>query len=197
MKNRLSILLAAGLLSFSIACQTGDENAASAIDYQGFDSYGDASTHAATTKDVVTPVELVSRISDLQGKDVTVTGTVREVCQAAGCWLTLDTADGSDDQESTTIRISVPRDDDGNYVFTVPKDISGRSAYVTGYVEEQEVDQATLDHYAEDAARAAGESVEEMHGDEAAESDAAHDAPKVKEIRITAKGVSLEPAAAV
>ena len=71
---------------------------------------------------------------------VTVTGTVHEVCQKAGCWLVLrapDTAAG--------MRVHVARHEDGSYAYTVPQEISGRSATVHGLL--QVADQGAEEHY--------------------------------------------------
>ena len=60
------------------------------------------------------------------GGTIQVEGRVAQVCQANGCWLTLQ-ADGA-----APIRIDVARDDAGAYRFTVPTDISGRRVIVRG-----------------------------------------------------------------
>ncbi len=217
MKKLISSLLTPVLaVVLLVGCQPRTDTG-EALDFVGYDSFGDTSQHAASTADVLTPVQLVSAVATMEGKTITVSGTVREVCQMAGCWLTLDSADESG-ALGTTIRISVPRDENGDYVFTVPTDISGRNVFVTGVVEQQEVDAAMAEHYAEDAAKMAeqhseegeladGDSHDEMgdhddneehadgdSGDEMGEHDdaAAAEAP-AKEIRITAVGVSLSP----
>ena len=81
---------------------------------------------------------------------VTVTGTVHEVCQKAGCWLVLralDTAAG--------LRVHVARHEDGSYAYTVPQEISGRLATVQGLL--QVADQGAEEHYqAESSAQLPG-----------------------------------------
>ncbi len=81
---------------------------------------------------------------------VTVTGTVHEVCQKAGCWLVLralDTAAG--------LRVHVARHEDGSYAYTVPQEISGRLATVHGLL--QVADQGAEEHYqAESSAQPPG-----------------------------------------
>ena len=78
------------------------------------------------------------------GKSVTVRGSIREVCQAQGCWLALDTGD------HRPVRVLVPRTDDG-YGFTVPTDASGE-AVVHGTLRVASLDRPTRDHYADDGA---------------------------------------------
>jgi hypothetical protein len=71
---------------------------------------------------------------------------VKEVCQAKGCWMILNTGDGSE--------VMVKFKD---YGFFVPKDISGKEVIVNGqaYVKEVSVDEQR--HYAEDAGKLAEE----------------------------------------
>jgi hypothetical protein len=87
--------------------------------------------------------ELIAQAADLDGKTVTVEGTVREVCQMEGCWLTLADAEGR------TVRIAVPRGDDG-YDFTFPKSASGQEARIFGPLAVEEESVESQRHYAED-----------------------------------------------
>ena len=96
------------------------------------------------------------------------TGTVQEVCQAKGCWMTI----ASDDPDAEPIMVRFK-----DYGFFMPKDIAGRKVIMDGYafVEETPVDE--LRHYAEDA----GKSQEEIE---------AITEPK-KETKFLASGVLL------
>ncbi len=69
---------------------------------------------------------------------------VNNVCQAKGCWMTLNLEDGHE--------VMVKFKD---YGFFVPKDIAGKEVIVNGkaYVKEVPVDE--LKHYAEDAGKSA------------------------------------------
>lgn len=68
--------------------------------------------------------------------------TVNNVCQAKGCWMTLNLEDGNE--------VMVKFKD---YDFFVPKDISGKEVIVNGkaFVNEVSVDEQR--HFAEDAAK--------------------------------------------
>ena len=68
--------------------------------------------------------------------------TVNEVCQAKGCWMTLNLENGNE------VRVKFK-----DYGFFVPKDISGKEVIVNGkaFVDEVSVDE--LRHYAEDAGK--------------------------------------------
>ncbi len=91
------------------------------------------------------PVEAV--LAEPEGhlnQPVTVTGTVHEVCQMAGCWLMLRALD-----TEAGLRVHVARSEDGSYAFTVPTDISGRLA--TAYGVLQVADPDAEEHYQADA----------------------------------------------
>jgi hypothetical protein len=89
-----------------------------------------------------------------------------------GCWLTIQAGDGNN------IRIAVPRDDEGNYVYTVPKDISGRHVIVEGTLTEEILDVETQRHLAEEKGEEAPEDLE-----------------PVSELQMTASGVLIEKVA--
>ncbi|MTB51801.1 DUF4920 domain-containing protein [Lewinella sp. W8] len=97
--------------------------------------------------------------------ETTLRGTVNEVCQKKGCWMTIAAG-----EEEMMVRFK-------DYGFFMPMDISGREVVMHGkaYVEETPVDE--LRHYAEDA----GKSAEEI---------AAITEPK-REMKFLASGVEL------
>ena len=99
---------------------------------------------------VVFVEDVVGAPETYDGTPVRVAGTVSEVCQMQGCWLTFQ------NEEGTPFRVSVPRDDDG-YVFTFPKDVSGQNAVVAGTLTIEETDVETLRHLAEDGGASADE----------------------------------------
>jgi hypothetical protein len=72
---------------------------------------------------------------------------VNEVCQAKGCWMTLNLGDG----DEVMVKFK-------DYGFFVPKDIAGKEVIINGkaFVNEVSVDEQR--HYAEDA----GKSKEEI-----------------------------------
>ncbi|NRA48212.1 MAG: DUF4920 domain-containing protein [Phaeodactylibacter sp.] len=96
------------------------------------------------------------------------TGTVQEVCQAKGCWMTI--ASAAPNAEPIMVRFK-------DYGFFMPKDISGRKVIMDGYAFVEETAVEELRHYAEDA----GKSKEEIE---------AITEPK-KETKFLASGVLL------
>ena len=102
--------------------------------------YGDqVEANEFLTADVV-----LNSAADLSGTDVAVQGVIREVCQKAGCWLLLES------ENDRLLRIHVPRNDDGAYAYTLPKDISGREVLVEGRLFEKELSEAEQAHYSEE-----------------------------------------------
>lgn len=75
-------------------------------------------------------------------------GTVKGVCQAKGCWMTIQSKDANKPVLFVKFK---------DYAFFMPKDISGREVVIQGkaYIEETSVEE--LRHYAEDAGKSAAE----------------------------------------
>ncbi len=110
-------------------------------------------------------------LKEMEGKDslaAIVEGTVQEVCQMKGCWMTI-TSEGAG-KEPAMVRFK-------DYGFFVPKDISGRRVIMNGQAFREVTPVEELRHYAEDA----GKSEEEI---------AAITEPK-EELKFLASGVLL------
>jgi hypothetical protein len=117
------------------------------------------------------PVQQVAdQPSDFLGSPVKVSGTVTEVCQARGCWMTLQVSDAQ------LVRIVMPRDEQDNYLYTLDKGISGRRAIVHGTLDE-----STL-----------AEFEAPMHADGESEGHHAEEGDAGPELHITASGVLVE-----
>ncbi len=146
MKRHVAIsLLLALVLGACGSQQAADAPEAAATDaLTPYDVYGEPFSDEGAV-----PVQaVVAEREAYLGRAVKIEGTVAEVCQMAGCWLTLQTGDGNN------IRILVARKEDGNYAFTVPKDISGRRVVVQGMLAEETLLEGAQQHLAEDAGRA-------------------------------------------
>lgn len=68
-----------------------------------------------------------------------VKGTVEEVCQMKGCWMTLR------NEEGVSVRITFK-----DYGFFVPLDISGREVILEGIAFKEELEEDVAKHYADD-----------------------------------------------
>lgn len=85
------------------------------------------------------------QLSDLANKgqtiqDIKVKGTVVDVCQVKGCWMTVKLDD------NTAFRVTFK-----DYGFFVPKDIIGKEVVFQGDASIEEIPVKDLKHYAEDA----------------------------------------------
>lgn len=94
---------------------------------------------------IVTFTELGDKVNAPDSLQVTVKGVVNEVCQAKGCWMTIQGDDGM------MVRFK-------DYGFFMPKDISGREVIMNGKAYYRTTPVSELQHYAEDA----GKSKEEI-----------------------------------
>ena len=101
-------------------------------------------------KSLMTYDQLLTKLEKSEKLDnVQVEGTVKAVCQAKGCWMTIV----SDDASKQTMMVKFK-----DYGFFMPLDCSGKTVIMQGnaYTETTSVDE--LRHYAEDA----GKSKEEI-----------------------------------
>lgn len=100
---------------------------------------------------------------------VKVNGTVNEVCQVKGCWMTISEKDV--EVEPLFVKFK-------DYGFFVPKDISGQEVIMEGMAYREITSVEELRHYAEDA----GKTKEEIE---------AINEPK-EELRFLASGVLVK-----
>jgi len=89
----------------------------------------------------LTVSELLASPEAFDGRSVTVTGTIQEVCLAKGCWMTL--ADGQREMRVTFL----------DYGFFVPTDSAGAEVRARGRFALELVPVEEARHYLEDAGR--------------------------------------------
>jgi Domain of unknown function (DUF4920)/tRNA_anti-like len=87
--------------------------------------------------------QVVGAPDQYAGKELTVTGTVREVCQKKGCWHTIATA-----SPDTSVRVK-----DKEYEIFLPKDCAGRKVAVKGTFSVETIPLEEARHYAQDAGK--------------------------------------------
>ncbi|WP_420577910.1 DUF4920 domain-containing protein [Ekhidna sp.] len=75
-------------------------------------------------------------------RDFKVRGTIEEVCQMKGCWMTLRNDQGAN------VRVTFK-----DYGFFVPKDISGSEVIIEGVAKKEVLDEDVARHYAEDGGK--------------------------------------------
>jgi hypothetical protein len=93
-----------------------------------------------TNDGAVAATEVLTKMANTDSMPMKVTGTIVDVCQKKGCWMTMNI--GNDQ----TMRIGFK-----DYAFFVPKDCSGKTAVLDGYAYVDTTSVAELRHYAEDA----------------------------------------------
>jgi hypothetical protein len=87
---------------------------------------------------MVTYSDLVGNMNESNGKILVVIGTVSEVCQAMGCWMTMS-------ENGTTTRVKTLHE------FLLPKDVAGREAIVTGKFNITEISEEDARHFNEES----------------------------------------------
>ena len=165
--NRLA-LVALGGLTLSACMATAPDDApavaaAGSTSVSGVPVVASASTAARPAAGVVTVGEIadgpaitvddaLARSGELDGQTVRVAGTVRQVCQARGCWLTFSTAQGE------TLRVVTHGEgEEDREELLFPKDASGQHAEVVGTLTVTEESVARRRHLAEDGGATAEE----------------------------------------
>ncbi len=119
------------------------------------------------SKKAITTSELKKNMGNKEEMSVVIEGEIAEVCQVAGCWITLKNEAG----DNVFVKIK-------EHQFEIPKDMAGRKAYVAGTAITKTVTVDELRHYAEDAGKSA-EEIERITE------------PKT-EVRVNATGIIIE-----
>lgn len=110
---------------------------------QEFESYG-----SEITSDHAIPTEIfLTKVSESE-ESYKVKGTILEVCQMKGCWMTLQNEQGQN------VRVTFK-----DYAFFVPKDISGSEVVLEGVAYKEVLAEDVARHYAEDGNQAYDESM--------------------------------------
>jgi hypothetical protein len=95
---------------------------------------------AGLTLEETTPLrEVVSRPELHADRTLLVKGRIRDVCQKKGCWMVL-----TDGESQMRVRFA-------DYGFFVPKDSSGKNAYVEGRAVVEEISEKEARHYEAEA----------------------------------------------
>jgi hypothetical protein len=172
--TRIFSFLAVALLVLTGCSETTSvqEPAEPTVTFASYDVFGSDFEQS----DAVPVQQVAASPSDFLGEPVKVTGTIAQVCQGTGCWMTLQVSDAQ------LVRIVMPRDEDNQYLFTLARDISGRRAIVEGILDE-----STLAEF-EAPMHEGGEAEDHHEGEEHAEEEMT---PGL-ELHITASGVIVE-----
>lgn len=144
MKYFFQLLAFTLIVGFGTACgSTGQPKGMASENTESSDQTFGA---AFTPKAVVAYQDLSAKVTDTDSLAVTVQGTVAEVCQSKGCWMSITNGEGDD----MMVRFK-------DYGFFMPKDISGREVIMNGKAFYQVTPVDELRHYAEDAGKSQAE----------------------------------------
>ena len=106
---------------------------------------GDDFGAGISSKEYVEYADMMNQLDNTDTVQVTVKAKVSNVCQAKGCWMTLD---GADPEMMVKFK---------DYGFFVPKDIGGSDVILEGMAYSTTIPVDELRHYAEDAGKSAEE----------------------------------------
>lgn len=98
------------------------------------------------------------------GERVTLEGEATEVCAMKGCWAVMRATLG--DGTPGHIRLNVPRDASGAYLWTMPTDLAGERIVASGTLKRQTVSEADARHLAEESSgepQAITGDIDELH----------------------------------
>ena len=137
-------LVIAGILFLTVtACETAvkkeaEQDVETEVVLPSTGNFGEAITKDGS----VAIADIASLITTDDTIPVKVYGSVVEVCQHTGCWLTFDLGNGEN------IMVNMKDHD-----FYVPKDAAGKKAWVSGTATRELISVDMLKHYAEDAGK--------------------------------------------
>ncbi len=145
MKNILMVLVLAVAV---VSCKSKEKEVAETEVVKeeiAYASFGDK----ITDDNVMTTKQMTEKYNSMSVGDTVntkMTAKVIEVCQAKGCWMTLNLDNG----QEAMVKFK-------DYAFFMPKDIAGKDVILNGkaFVNEVPVDEQR--HYAEDAGKSAEE----------------------------------------
>ncbi len=95
-----------------------------------------------TEENAITATELPETLADEESVETKVRGEVTGVCQAKGCWMTVNVGNN----QEMMVRFK-------DYGFFVPKDITGQTVVIAGEALVETVSVEDQRHLAEDAGK--------------------------------------------
>jgi hypothetical protein len=90
--------------------------------------------------------KVTKKMGNSESAEMKVKGQIVDVCQAKGCWMTIDLGN------EETMRVKFK-----DYGFFVPKDAAGKTAIIEGVAVKEMVSVEDLRHLAEDAGKSEAE----------------------------------------
>ncbi len=112
---------------------------------QETDAYYANWNHYGSDTEMTTFPVMLSEIDVTQDHEVSVIGTISEVCTSKGCWMTIKDGDRE-------VRVSFK-----DYGFFVPMNAAGRNVILIGWGQKTVLEVELAQHFAEDAGKSAEE----------------------------------------
>lgn len=144
--NSIASLFVVGLIAITYSCgapHTHDHNHDHDHEHAAENLPSTGSFGETISKENAVPVnEIASLINSDETIPVKVYGTIIEVCQHTGCWVTLDLGNGEE------IMVNML-----DHAFFVPKDAAGKTIWVEGSATRELIPIEMLKHIAQDAGR--------------------------------------------
>lgn len=145
MKNVFLSLLVA---SFFASCSNSTTNEevqedATVAEVAEYEYFGDSTM---TTDDAIPSTKLLAYMDGRDSVEAKVSGTIAEVCQRKGCWMSVEVDNGE------SMHVSY------DYEFLLPMNSAGREMVMQGYAFTDTIPVSHLKHLADDA----GKSQEEI-----------------------------------
>ena len=134
-KILLALVLSVGTLTFAQKKSGPPEGEAKVGEFYGGEVSAKVLKTAITAKELEKKLKKTNKI-----KNVAVLGTVTEVCDKKGCWLTVKT----DSKENFMVKMK-------DYAFFVPVALRGKDVVLEGDAEMKMTSVKDLKHFAEDA----------------------------------------------
>ncbi len=143
MKNNIFLVLCSILSLFSINKTIAQETALKKGVETQYQSFGMTiiPDDAIAAKSMAEHYKTMNLGDTINSKII---ANVKDVCQAKGCWMTLNLEDG----QEVMVKFK-------DYGFFMPKDIAGKHVIVNGKAYVNEVPVEEQKHYAEDAGQSA------------------------------------------
>ena len=134
-----NLILGLGTIALLTACTANKDKQATAAPQDG-KHFG----ALVTAKNAITYDQLIPKMAKVDSMPAKVTGEVVAVCQAKGCWMTLQSAQPGRPEMRVTFK---------DYAFFMPKDLSGKKVVVDGFARVETTPVEVLRHFAEDAGK--------------------------------------------
>ncbi len=137
-------MLMIAILLVYVGCSTGEKTPDDQLTHYGNDF---------TIESTIRVSDAVDLIDEYDSAQLAVTGTISDVCQSKGCWMTVK-------DNGKTVRVRFV-----DYSFFVPRESSGKEVRIEGTLKKQIVSEEVARHWAEESSDP-DLNPDDIHGDQ-------------------------------